>query len=204
MRIQEFADKIGVTTTTLRNWDRNGILPAKRTKTGQRFYTDDDYNTYIGVSKTTRKSYGYARVSSRKQQSSLTNQVSFLRNYINNSGNIVETILTDIGSGLNYQRPQWNKLLTMVMQDQVDTIYITYKDRFVRFGFDWFENLCKTHQTKIVIVNNEDTSPESEMIQDLISIVHVFSCRIYGLRKYNKSLKEDEKHVENTDGKTLS
>ena len=76
----------------------------------------------------------------------------------------------------------------------MDTIYITYKDRFVRFGYDWFEQLCLKFNTKIVILNNPDLSPQQEMVEDLVSIIHVFSCHIYGLRKYKKKIEEDE-HV---------
>lgn len=79
-----------------------------------------------------------------------------------------------------------------VMSNNVNTIFITYKDRFVRFGYDWFERLCKMHDTKIVVLNNVETSPEKEMIDDIISIIHVFSCRLYGLRKYKSKLKNDK------------
>ena len=75
------------------------------------------------------------------------------------------------------------------MQDKIDTIFIIYKDRFIRFGYDWFERLCKMHNTEIVVLNNIETSPTQEMIDDMISIVHVFSCRLYGLRKYKSKLK---------------
>lgn len=77
------------------------------------------------------------------------------------------------------------------MDNQVDTIFITYKDRFIRFGYDWFERLCKMHNTGIVVLNNIETSPTQEMINDMISIVHVFSYRLYGLRKYKSKLKND-------------
>ena len=96
------------------------------------------------------------------------------------------------------------------MQDKIDTIFITYKDRFIRFGYDWFERLCKMHNTEIVVLNNIETSPTQEMIDDMISIVHVFSCRLYGLRKYksklknDKSLKDGESDDKNSKSKTLS
>ena len=79
----------------------------------------------------------------------------------------------------------------MVLNNEVDTIYITYKDRFVRFGFDWFKNFCSKFNTKIIVLNNKNSSPEEELIEDLISIIHVFSCRIYGLRKYKNRIKDD-------------
>lgn len=92
---------------------------------------------------------------------------------------------------MNYKRKKWNELLDLVMQDKVDSIYVSYKDRFVRFGFEWFEQLCKKHQTNLIVVNNEETSPEQEIVDDLIAIIHVFSCRVYGLRKYKKKIGDD-------------
>ncbi len=98
------------------------------------------------------------------------------------------------------------QLLKEVMDNQADTIFITYKDRFIRFGYDWFERLCKMHNTEIVVLNNIETSPTQEMIDDMISIVHVFSCRLYGLHKYKSKLKNDRslKSGENNDSSSKS
>ena len=98
------------------------------------------------------------------------------------------------------------QLLKEVMDNQVDTIFITYKDRFIRFGYDWFERLCKMHNTEIVVLNNIETSPTQEMINDMISTVHVFSYRLYGLRKYKSKLKNDGslKSGENNDSSSKS
>jgi predicted site-specific integrase-resolvase len=73
----------------------------------------------------------------------------------------------------------------------INTIIASNKDRFIRFGFEWFERFLKSNGVELIIVNNESLSPQEEMIQDLISIIHVFSCKIYGLRKYKKQIKED-------------
>lgn len=194
MKPAEFSNRIGVSEQTLRNWDNTGKLIAKRTKGNHRFYTEDDYNDYMGVSsKNQKKSYIYARVSTRNQKDDLENQIEFLKQYTNSKGIIVDDCLTDIGSGMNYKRKKWNELLNMVMQDKVDNIYVSYKDRFVRFGFEWFEQLCKKHQTNLIVVNNEKTSPEQEVVDDLIAIIHVFSYRVYGLRKYKKKVGDDFK-----------
>ena len=98
------------------------------------------------------------------------------------------------------------QLLKEVMDNQVDTIFITYKDRFIRFGYDWFERLCKMHNTEIVVLNNIETRPTQEMINDMISTVHVFSYRLYGLRKYKSKLKNDRslKSGENNDSSSKS
>ena len=124
----------------------------------------------------------YARVSSRGQKDDLDNQIAFIRQYANARGIILDDCITKIGSGLNYNRKQWNQLLNEVMDDRIDTIFITYKDRFIRFGYEWFERLCKSHGTDIVVLNDKTSSPDQELVEDLISIIHVFSCRVYGLR----------------------
>ena len=79
------------------------------------------------------------------------------------------------------------------VEQKIKTIIITHKDRFVRFGYDWFEKFCMRFHTTIVVVNNEELSPQEELVQDIVSILHVFSCRLYGLRKYKKQIEGDEK-----------
>ena len=81
------------------------------------------------------------------------------------------------------------------MEQKIKTIIITHKDRFIRFGYDWFEKFCMKFHTTIVIVNNEELSPQEELVQDIVSILHVFSCRLYGLRKYKKQIERDEEIV---------
>lgn len=105
---------------------------------------------------------------------------------------IVDEVIQDIGSGLNYNRKKWNKLIEEVMENKIDTIVMTHKDRFIRFGYEWFEKFILKFDTKLLVVNNEFLSPQEELVQDIISILHVFSGRIYGLRKYKKKIEEDE------------
>ena len=78
------------------------------------------------------------------------------------------------------------------MGNKIDSIIVTHKDRFIRFGYDWFERFCMKFNTTIMIVNNEELSPQEELVQDIASILHVFSCRLYGLRKYKKQIEKDE------------
>ena len=193
-RIHEMAEKLGVSIKTLQRWDNTGKLRARRTPSNQRYYTEEQYLDYMGMSveKPHRKVVAYARVSSRNQKDDLKHQIDFIRTFANARGVILDECIKDIGSGLNYNRPKWNDLLQTVMRDEIATIYVTHKDRFVRFGFEWFENLCKQYQTEIVVLNYEETSPDKELVEDLTSIVHVFSCRLYGLRKYKKAIKEDK------------
>ena len=78
------------------------------------------------------------------------------------------------------------------MEQTIKTIIVTHKDRFIRFGYDWFEKFCMKFNTTMVIVNNEELSPQEELAQNIVSILHVFSCRLYGLRKYKKQIERDE------------
>lgn len=193
-KIHEVAKKLGVTVKTLQRWDNSGVFKARRTPTNHRYYTDEDILKYQGLSldKPKRRLVGYVRVSSCNQKSNLKRQTEFIRNFVNARGEILDEILEDVGSGLTYTRPKWNELLQAVMRDEIDKIYITYKDRFVRFGFEWFESLCNQHQTEIIVLNNETTSSEKELVEDLTLIVDDFSCRLSGLRKYKKVLKENK------------
>lgn len=199
MKPKELAERLGVSVKTLQKWDRQGKLPAKRTVTNRRYYTEADYLKAIGKPTANHQNVIYARVSTAAQKDDLQDQVEFLRQYVNAKGIIVDQVITDVGSGLNYKRKKWNQLLDEVMQSKVDHIYIAYPDRFIRFGFDWFQHFCAKFGTEIVVVNNEQLSPEAEIVQDLISIIHVFSSRVYGLRKYKKKVSDDDdvNHLQN-------
>ena len=191
---KDFAELLGVSVKTLQRWDRDGILKANRTPTDRRYYTYDQYLQFKGIQTENdiRDTVIYARVSTRNQKDDLQNQVEFLKQFCNAKGIIVNQCIEDFGSGLNYNRKKWNRLLDEVMANKIKTIVISNKDRFIRFGYDWFEKFCEKFNTKIIIVNNETLSPNEELVQDIISILHVFSCRLYGLRKYKNQIKGDE------------
>ena len=191
---KDFAELLGVSVKTLQRWDRDGILKANRTPTNRRYYTYDQYLQFRGIQTENdiRDTVIYARVSTRNQKDDLKNQVEFLKQFCNSKGMIVNQCIEEFGSGLNYNRKKWNKLLEEVMENKIKIIVISNKDRFIRFGYDWFEKFCERFNTRIIIVNNEALSPNEEFVQDIISILHVFSCRLYGLRKYKNQIKKDE------------
>ena len=193
-KLKDFAELLGVSVKTLKRWDRDGILKAHRTPTDWRYYTFGQYLQFKGIQTENDIRYIviYARVSTKNQIDDLQYQVDFLKQFCNAKGIIVNQCIEDFGSGLNYNRKKWNKLLDDVMGNRIKTIVITNKDRFIRFGYDWFEKFCEKFNTKLIIVNNEPLSPNEELVQDIISILHVFSCRLYGLRKYKNQIKEDK------------
>jgi predicted site-specific integrase-resolvase len=191
---KDFAELLGISVKTPQRWDREGTLKANRTPTNRRYYTYDHYLQFKGikVKNDMRKIVIYARVSTKNQKDDLRNQVTFLRQFCNAKGMIVDQCIEDYGSGLNYNRKKWNELLDEVMEQKIKMIVVTHKDRFIRFGYDWFEKFCMKFNTRIVVVNNEDLSPQEELVQDITSILRVFSCRLYGLRKYKKQIERDE------------
>ena len=205
-KVGEFAEKVGISISTLQRWDRTNVLKSKRTPTNQRYYTDEDLNKVLNLeaeTKSKRKNVGYCRVSTQGQKHNLENQQEFVSIYSLSNGVILDEIYTDIGSGLNYKRQNWSKLLKQVEANEIDKIYITYKDRFVRFGYEWFEEFCASHRTEIIVLNQKQTSPEEELIEDLLSILHVFSERNHELRRckteINKELKEINEKKEERD-----
>lgn len=195
--VTQFAEMIGKSVKTLQKWDRDGILKAYRSPSNRRYYTHRQYLDYIGESGTTEKvNVIYARVSTRNQVDDLKNQLEFLKQFCINQGIPISNIYSDFGSGMDYSRKKWNTLIDDCFDGKIKTIIISHKDRFVRFGFDWIANLLeRLTGTKILVIENIATTPENELIQDLISIIHVFSCRVYGLRKY-KNKFEKEIHEE--------
>ena len=190
---KDFAKMLNVSVKTLQRWDNENTLKAFRNPKGRRYYTHEQYLAFTGISsKIDKKIVIYTRVSTNNQKNDLDNQVKFLKNYANLKGLIVNEIITDIGSGLNYNRKKWNELINDCINQKVQTIIISNKDRFIRFGYDWFDRFLLNYGVNIIVVDNDKLSPNEELTQDLISIIDVFSCKIYGLKKYIKSISEDE------------
>ena len=185
---QKFGKLIGRAVVTLQKWDRSGVLKAKRTPTNRRYYTHDQYLDYVGQKAFDKVKISYCRVSSSGQKADLTSQRKAVEEFCIGSGRDIAAHFEDVGSGLNYQRKHFVLILEMVERGEVSEIVIAHKDRLVRFGFEWFEKFCVDHGCKIVVMNAESMSPEAEMTKDLLSIIHCFSARLYGLRKYKKKL----------------
>jgi predicted site-specific integrase-resolvase len=205
-KIGEFAKELNLSVKTLQNWDKSGFLKAYRNPSNQRFYTEEQLISILKQpeeEKTNKKVIGYCRVSTSKQKESLDNQIQYLRDYTNAKGIILGEVYTDIGSGINYNRKNFNKILEEVENQEISQIYVTYKDRFVRFGFDWFNDFCKRHGAEIIVLNQPSTSPEQELAEDLLNIVTVFSARSHGLRTYKKQIEDGIKKDNQSKSKLL-
>lgn len=166
--IGEFAKLIGKTQQTLRNWDNSGKLkPAYITDGGHRMYSQEQLNSLLGINPKNKITIGYCRVSSNKQKDDLERQVQYVREYMIARGYQFK-IITDIGSGINYNKKGLNKLIDMITNREVDKVVILYKDRLVRFGFELIENICKKYGATIEIIDNTEKTEEQELVEDLI------------------------------------
>jgi len=187
--ITEFARRLGVSVKTLQRWDREGRLTPSRTPTNRRVYTDEHLYQVLpqrrGLGRTT---VVYMRVSSQAQKPDMANQRTVLEQFCAARGIAVTDWVSEIGGGLNFKRPRFLALVDQIVTNQVAMVVIAHKDRLMRFGFDLFAHLCRRHGCELVVMNTETLSPEQEMVQDLMTITHCFSARLYGLRNYRKAL----------------
>jgi putative resolvase len=187
---KNFSKLVGVSVFTLQRWDRNGTLTAHRTPTNRRYYTHEQYLQYRGlISNEQGKTIAYARVSSPSQKKDLLMQKDALRAYCLEHKIKVDQWIEDIGSALNYKRKGFNQIIEEIELGHVKRVVIVYEDRFVRFGYDWFEAFCERHGTEIVVTNGEAFSPEQELVKDLLAIVTVFSARLQGLRSHKNAIR---------------
>ena len=185
---------LGVTAQTLRNWDKEGKLkPSYIKSNGYRYYSEDSILSYTQERKTKKNLnvIGYARVSSKKQEDDLNRQIDYLKQYISNKYQIFE-IISDIGSGINYNKKGLQKLIEKINRKEVDIIVVLYKDRLLRFGFELIEYFASLNNVKIEVLDKINKTQDEELVEDLIQIITVFSCKIQGKRKTKtKELLED-------------
>ena len=181
---QKASEILQVTQRTLQLWDEKGRIRSFRTNGGHRRYLSSDIEKLMfieNVGQKSREKICYCRVSSCGQKEDLQRQIEFFQSRYPN-----HRIIQDIGSGLNFKRKGFNSLLESAIEGNIEEIVVTHKDRLCRFGFELFERIIsKCSNGKILVLDNEETSPEKELVDDLLSIVTVFSSRLYGLRSHS-------------------
>lgn len=208
LSIHKVASILGVTPQTLRQWDANGyFVPSQRRGNGYRYYTKEQVEQFAEqfntIKNKNRINIGYCRVSTNKQKDDLSRQVENVELYLKSLKTPYQ-IIKDIGSGINYNKKGLSELLELICKNKVDTVYVLYKDRLVRFGFEILQKVAELHNTQIVVLDNEDKTKEQELVEDLMQIITVFSCRLHGKRaaktkQLMKDLVEDDVN-ENTKG----
>ncbi|ONI37962.1 hypothetical protein AN639_08610 [Candidatus Epulonipiscium fishelsonii] len=187
---KEVRDFFGVTDSTLYKWRLNNKIEYTKLSPKKFLYPKFGIEKMIRITSTEvkRKNLIYCRVSDINQQQNLDKQKQLITDYCNSNGIIPDIVLSEIASGMDENREQFNKLLTLVMRGKVEAIYITYKDRLTRFGFAYFEHMFKQFNTQIIVLNNnlDQEHFENELTEDLISVIHNFGTNIYSSDRKNQ------------------
>jgi putative resolvase len=198
-RIGQAARLLGVSTSTLRRWEKEGKLIPERTQGEHRLYRLSQFSL-SKTKKTTRdrKTIAYGRVSSHEQKADLERQKKVLEMYCAAHGWSFE-LITDLGSGMNYYKKGLKKLLSAIIDGNVGRLVLTHKDRLLRFGAELVFALCEAREVEIVIINSGiETKFEEELAKDVLEIITVFSARLYGSRsRKNQKLLDGMKQVVN-------
>lgn len=193
LTVSEAARKLDRSVKTLQRWDRLGVLRASRTLTGRRCYGQHQIDAFLGKKveeRSDRVAIAYCRVSSQAQKPDLKNQRTVITEFCVARGLANVEYIEEIGGGLNFKRPKFVELVDRICTGDVSTLVLAHKDRLARFGFELLRHLCVVGHCELLVINDEKLSPEREMVEDLMTIVHCFSSRLYGLRNYKKALKD--------------
>ena len=191
--INEFSKILGVSAQTLRNWDNSGKLhPHHTSSNGYRYYSHEQLNQVMNIKPSLdRIIIGYCRVSSNKQKDDLERQIENMKLYLTANGKPFE-IISDIGSGMNDKKKGLKELIKRISQNKVEKVVVLYQDRLLRFGFALVEYIASLYHCEIEIIDNTEQSEQQELVEDLVQIITVFSCKLQGKRanKARKLVKE--------------
>lgn len=197
----ELAKMIGKQTRTVQSYCIRGDINSIIIPSGKRIISRDEVIKYLKSANLLYEDDNkidliYARVSTNKQKNSgdLDRQIEYITREIITKNPKNLKIFSEVGSGLNDNRKELKKLLDMVMNDEVDRIFILYKDRLTRFGFNYLEQVCNKYGTKIIVISEEiqEKAIQEELAEDIISIIHSFSGKLYGMRNKIKEKLEKE------------
>ena len=177
------AAMLGLHPQTLRRYANQGKIPHYRNSAGQRLYDVDAY--LHGTAKPTVVCY--CRVSSARQRGDLNRQIAHMRELYPDA-----EIISDVAGGLNWKRRGLLSILERLHLGDKLEVVVAHRDRLARFGFDLIEWLVQQNGGSVVVLNHSDASPESELTEDLLAILHTFSCRMHGLRRYRTAIAQDQ------------
>ena len=177
------AAQLGLHPQTLRRYARQGKTPFYRNSGGQRLYDVDAFLRGEADAETVC----YCRVSSPKQRGDLQRQVAQMRELYPDA-----QVVTDIAGGLNWKRKGLSSILERLHRGDKLTLVVAHRDRLARFGFELIEWLVQQNGREVVVLNQPDASPESELTEDLLATLHTFSCRMHGLRRYKRAIAQDK------------
>ncbi len=179
----------GVSTSTLRRWDKQNKIKTIRTPSNYRRYDISSVKQTKNKNSIvmSKKKMCYCRVSSKKQMDDLERQKDYLKSKYPN-----HEIISDIGSGINWKRKGLLSILEQSNNGLIEEVVVAHKDRLARFAFELIQWLLEKNGCKLVVLN-ESISEEEKLTDDILSIIHIFSCRKMGMRKYKKDGKSKDK-----------
>ena len=176
------AAMLGLHPQTLRRYANEGKIPHYRNSAGQRLYDVDAY--LRGAIQPTVVCY--CRVSSASSEATSTDRSPQMRQLYPDA-----EIVTDVAGGLNWQRRGLLSILERLHRGDKLDVVVAHRDRLARFGFELIEWLVEQNGGAVLVLNQPDASPESELTEDLLAILHTFSCRMHGLRRYRAAIAQD-------------
>jgi len=182
MKAKQVLKILKISRPTLCKYVKDKLIEVKLLPNKQYDYIDTSVYKFLNK-ELKRKSVVYARVSTQKQKQDLENQVNLISNFMISNGIIVDDIYKDIKSGMHFDRKEFQRLLNDVMNNEIETVYISYKDRFARLSYDLMFKLFENFGTNIVILNKVENNQEKELYEDLMSVIHSFSMKLYSSRR---------------------
>ena len=179
LKSKEFKRILGLSNQALYERRKKGQLKFKKVNNIFFYWLEENIET-----DTSRFNVIYCRVSNIKQKDDLDKQERVLKEYAISNGYKVDYVFKDIASGMNESRKDLNELIKLVVENKVNKVFISYKDRLTRFGYNYFEYIFKMFGTEIEVVNlTKEEDFQTELTQDLISIIHHFSMKMYSNRR---------------------
>ena len=189
---------LGITRPTLTKYVRTGIIRVTTLPNKRYNYSDEDVYNFLnkGVK---RKTFIYARVSTPKQKPDLENQVSLLKQFCFSNGYVISGIYSDIASGISFEkRKGFFEMMDEILEGHVERVVVTYKDRLSRIGFDLFQHLFKKYNCEIMVMSEVGSVKldTQEVFEEIVSLLHCYSMKLYSSRKRLKKIKEAIEDVE--------
>lgn len=202
MKSKEVLELLQITRPTLTKYVKEGLIKVNILPNGRYDYDKDSvYKLFNkGVE---RKTYIYARVSTPKQKADLENQIQMLKQFCFSNGYCISRVFSDIASGVSFEkRKDFFKMLDDVIAGKVERVVVTYKDRLSRIGFELFYHLFKKYNCEIVVMSEvgSEKLDSEEIFEEIISLLHCYSMKLYSKRKGQKIKKIlEEKEVNEED-----
>ena len=192
MKSNEVLSMLGISRVTLCRYVKLGKIRVVELPNGYYSYNKEDVYRLKGLD-VKRKKVIYARVSTSKQKKDLENQIENITAYVNKNGYGIDEIYSDIASGISLDRKEFTKLLSAVIANEIDEVFISYKDRLALLDFDLVSRLFSQYGTKITVINSsENKSAEEELFEDLMNVIHSFSMKAHSRQRLAKKLLGEE------------